>query len=98
MTATRERLERVQEIHLAGHAQESGDYGEPVLIDTHNAPVDELVWRLFRYTVRLIGPVPTLIEWDAAVADFSLLRTEAQRAEAIMSTVKSEEAPYASVC
>jgi uncharacterized protein len=32
-------LESVQEIHLAGHTPESGDYGESILIDTHNAPV-----------------------------------------------------------
>jgi uncharacterized protein (UPF0276 family) len=90
-------LKSVQEIHLAGHTQESGDYGERILIDTHNAPVDESVWDLFRYTVRLTGPIPTLIEWDAAVPEFSVLTAEARRAEAIMSTVHSKKALYASV-
>jgi uncharacterized protein len=89
-------LASVQEIHLAGHTRESGDYGERILIDTHNAPVDDLVWDLFRYTVRLTGPIPTLIEWDASVPEFSLLRAEAGRAEAIMSTVNSKKALHAS--
>jgi uncharacterized protein (UPF0276 family) len=91
-------LASVQEIHLAGHTQEAGDHGEPILIDTHNAPVDESVWDLFRYVVRFTGPIPTLIEWDAAVPEFSRLEAEAQRAEAIMSTAKPKAAPNASVC
>jgi uncharacterized protein len=90
-------LASAQEIHLAGHTQEAGDHGEQVLIDTHNAPVDELVWDLFRYTVRLTGPIPTLIEWDAEVPEFSVLRAEVQRAETIMWMAKSREVPYAAV-
>jgi uncharacterized protein len=89
-------LASAQEIHLAGHTQEVGDHGEHVLIDTHNAPVDELVWDLFRYTVRLTGPIPTLIEWDAEVPEFSVLRAEVQRAETIMSA-ESKEVPCAAV-
>jgi uncharacterized protein (UPF0276 family) len=76
--------------------QEAGDHGEPVLIETHNSPVDELVWDLFRYTVRLTGPIPTLIEWDAEVPEFSVLRAEVQRAETIMSA-ESKEVPCAAV-
>jgi uncharacterized protein (UPF0276 family) len=91
-------LASVQEIHLAGHTQESGDRGEPVLIDTHNAPVDELVWDLFGYVIQLTGPIPTLIEWDAAVPEFSVLKAEAQHAEAIMSTITSRRADHARVC
>jgi uncharacterized protein (UPF0276 family) len=91
-------LASVQEIHLAGHTQESGDRGEPVLIDTHNAPVDELVWDLFGYVIQLTGPIPTLIEWDAAVPEFSVLKAEAQHAEAIMSTITSRRADHARAC
>ncbi len=89
-------LASVQEIHLAGYTRESGDYGEAVLIDTHDAPVDEFVWNLFRHSVQLTGPVPTLIEWDAAVPEFSVLNAEAQRAEAIMSTIEAKDVRYAS--
>ena len=34
-------LSHVGEIHLAGHAQQSDDEGEPLLIDSHDAPVAE---------------------------------------------------------
>jgi len=83
-------LPRVQEIHLAGHTREADDKGRPLLIDTHNSPVDEIVWGLFAYTVRRIGPVPTLIEWDADVPAWPTLQQEAQRAESIMLVTKSE--------
>ena len=88
-------LTSVQEIHLAGYTEETGDHGEALLIDTHDAPVGELVWNLFRHLVRCTGPIPTLIERDAAIPEFSLLQAEAQRAEAIMSTAEPKDVSYA---
>ena len=83
-------LDHVQEIHLAGYTKEADDKGRPLLIDTHNRPVDETVWNLFAHAVRRIGPVPTLIEWDADVPAWPKLLQEAQRAEAIMLAAQSE--------
>jgi uncharacterized protein len=83
-------LGHVQEIHLAGHTREADDKGRPLLIDTHNRPVDEIVWGLFAHAVRRIGPVPTLIEWDADVPAWPTLQQEAQRAEAVMLVTQSE--------
>jgi uncharacterized protein (UPF0276 family) len=83
-------LDHVHEIHLAGHTREADDKGRPLLIDTHNRPVDEIVWDLYAHAVRLIGPVPTLIEWDADVPAWSTLKAEADRAEAIMLATRSE--------
>lgn len=77
-------LEQVQEIHLAGHARESDGKGRPLLIDTHDRPVDGIVWELFAYIVQRTGPLPTLIEWDAAVPGWPELKAEADRAEAVM--------------
>jgi uncharacterized protein len=88
-------LNDVQEIHLGGHSQQYGDYGEPILIDTHDAPVNQRVWSLFQHTVRQTGPLPTLIEWDADVPEFSTLRAEAQRAEEILLAATLTETPYA---
>lgn len=79
-------LAHVQEIHLAGYTREADDKGRPLLIDTHDRPVDEIVWGLFEYTVERIGPVPTLIEWDASVPAWPALKAEAERAETIMFT------------
>jgi uncharacterized protein (UPF0276 family) len=88
-------LAHVQEIHLAGHTREADDKGRPLLIDTHNRPVDEIVWDLYTHAVELIGPVPTLIEWDADVPAWPMLKQEADRAEAIMLATKPEAVRHA---
>jgi len=88
-------LAHVQEIHLAGYTREADDKGRPLLIDTHNRPVDEIVWDLYAYAVGLIGPVPTLIEWDADVPAWPTLKQEAERAEAIMYATKPEALRHA---
>jgi uncharacterized protein len=80
-------LARVQEIHLAGHTREADDNGRPLLIDTHDRPVDEIVWRLFEHTIARLGPTPTLIEWDTKVPAWPELKAEADRAEAIMCSM-----------
>jgi uncharacterized protein (UPF0276 family) len=56
--------DRVGEIHLAGHTRKQFDDGE-LLIDDHASPVCDQVWSLYRRALRLLGPKPTLIEWDA---------------------------------
>ncbi len=77
-------LAHVREIHLAGHAREADEQGRALLIDTHDRAVDSLVWDLYGHAVDRIGPVPTLIEWDADVPDWMTLKAEAGRADAIM--------------
>ncbi|MEO6781624.1 MAG: DUF692 domain-containing protein [Bradyrhizobium sp.] len=84
-------LTRVQEIHLAGYTREADEKGRPLLIDTHNRPVDDLVWRLFEHAVELLGPVPTLIEWDADLPSWPELHAEAERADAIMFARRTKE-------
>jgi uncharacterized protein (UPF0276 family) len=77
-------LRHVQEIHLAGYTREADDKGRPLLIDTHDRPVDEVVWDLFAHAIGQVGPLPTLIEWDADVPAWAELEAEAERADAIM--------------
>ena len=55
-------LELVEEIHLAGHASDTDDEGEPLLIDAHDRPVDNEVWKLYDIVIGQIGPTPTLID------------------------------------
>ena len=88
-------LAHVQEIHIAGYTREADDKGRPLLIDTHNRPVDKIVWGLYAHAVTLIGPVPTLIEWDADVPDWPTLKREADRAEAIMLATRPEAVRHA---
>ncbi|WP_109482058.1 DUF692 domain-containing protein [Paraburkholderia sp. C35] len=74
----------VQEIHLAGHAQETDGKRNPLLIDTHDRHVARNVWDLFAYVIGKTGPIPTLIEWDANVPDWTTLNAEAKQADMII--------------
>lgn len=78
-------LAQVREIHLAGFTPQVDEAGRPLLIDTHDRPVDAGVWNLYDHALGLTGPVPTLIEWDADVPDWAELHAETVRAEAVMA-------------
>jgi len=84
-------LHHVGEIHLAGHAREADEENRPLLIDTHDRPVDAIVWDLYAHVLSRIGPVATLIEWDADLPEWPVLAGEAARAEALMREAASGE-------
>ncbi len=69
--------EAVGEMHLAGFTRKDG-LGGPLLIDSHDARVDDAVWSLFAEAVRRYGPRPTLIEWDQDLPEFAVLEDEAR--------------------
>jgi hypothetical protein len=77
-------LSRVGEIHLAGHAEQADDEGDLLLIDSHNGPVADAVWKLYRIVVARCGPIPTLVEWDSDIPDWPVLKAEAAAAQAIL--------------
>jgi uncharacterized protein (UPF0276 family) len=77
-------LERVGEIHLAGHSEQDDDENELLLIDSHDRAVSDPVWKLYAEVVSQIGPVPTLIEWDSKLPDWPVLREEALMARRVM--------------
>jgi uncharacterized protein len=70
--------ERIVQIHLAGHTNLGN-----VIIDTHRGHVIDEVWDLYRATIRLAGPVSTLIEWDDEIPEWSVLAAEAEKARAV---------------
>jgi len=70
--------ERVVQIHLAGHSVENG-----FLIDTHDAPVCDAVWDLYRYTIARLGPRPTMIERDDQIPALDELLAELDTARRI---------------
>jgi uncharacterized protein len=74
-------LERVGQVHLAGHSRFKTKAGETYLIDTHSKPVCPEVWSLYAETVRRVGPVNTMIEWDAEIPDWEVLRAEMLKAK-----------------
>jgi uncharacterized protein len=78
-------FDRVKEIHLGGHDEETDDVGAPLLIDTHGSPIAEAVWTLYAHVVARAGALPTLIEWDNEVPDWPTLLAEAVAAQDILS-------------
>jgi uncharacterized protein (UPF0276 family) len=78
-------LDRVKEIHLGGHDEETDDVGAPLLIDTHGSPVAQAVWTLYAHVIARTGPLPTLIEWDNDVPEWPTLLAEAVAAQGILS-------------
>jgi uncharacterized protein len=77
-------MSHVGEIHLAGHAEQADDEGDPLLIDSHDGPVADTVWKLYEIVVRQRGGVPTLVEWDSRIPDWPILKAEAAAAQAIL--------------
>ncbi|MHC4044618.1 MNIO family bufferin maturase [Bradyrhizobium sp. 23AC] len=77
-------LSHVQETHLAGHAEQADDEGELLLIDSHDGPVADAVWKLYEIVIRRCGAVPTLIEWDSKIPDWPVLQAKALAAQAIL--------------
>jgi uncharacterized protein len=73
-------LHAVREIHLGGHSTES----DGLLIDAHDRAVADPVWALYRHVLELVGPLPTLVEWDNDVPEWPILFAEAQAAQALL--------------
>lgn len=78
----------VGEIHLGGHDEDMAEHGARLLIDSHGHAVGDPVWRLYRDTIAISGPKPTLIEWDNDVPDWPVLIAEAGRAAQILAPIK----------
>jgi uncharacterized protein len=69
---------RVRQFHLAGHSDMGGH-----LIDTHDQPIIEPVWDLYRQAVARFGPVPTMIERDDNIPPLGELVAELDLARSV---------------
>jgi hypothetical protein len=79
--------ERVAQIHIAGHSK-----FERYILDTHDHPVIDPVWRLYDRAIRRLGSTATLLEWDDRIPSFDEVHAEARKAEQFLpapSTVAS---------
>lgn len=72
-------FEHVVQLHLAGH-QHCGSH----IVDTHDQPVCEPVWELFRLAWQRTGGAATLLEWDGEVPAFERVHAEVLRARSFM--------------
>jgi uncharacterized protein (UPF0276 family) len=67
--------ERVGQIHIAGHSK-----FEKYILDTHDHPVLDPVWKMYAHAVRATGPTATLLEWDDRIPTFDEVHHEALKA------------------
>jgi uncharacterized protein (UPF0276 family) len=65
-------LERVIEVHVAGHEKQPSG----LILDTHGTPVCTPVLELLEWTLERTGPVPVLLERDNHVPELSVLLEE----------------------
>jgi uncharacterized protein (UPF0276 family) len=67
--------ERVAQIHIAGHSKFT-----KYILDTHDHPVIDPVWKLYQHAIRRVGPTATLLEWDDHIPSFDEVHGEALKA------------------
>lgn len=77
-------VDRVAQIHLAGHSK-----FEKYILDTHDAPVCNPVWKLYERAIQMCGRVATLLEWDDSIPSFKEVHGEALKAAKFLP--KAEE-------
>jgi hypothetical protein len=66
---------RVAQIHIAGHTK-----FERYLLDTHDHPVLDPVWKMYAHAIARIGRTATLLEWDDRIPSFDEVHDEALKA------------------
>lgn len=74
--------DRVAQIHIGGHSQLATH-----ILDTHDQPVADPVWRLYGDAVAKLGSTPTLLEWDDRIPPFEEVRREAQKADRFLASL-----------
>lgn len=72
-------LDRIGQIHLAGHSVQEDDEGQLLLIDSHDSEVSPAVWDLYANLIARTGPIPTLIEWDSKLPAWPVLKAQGLR-------------------
>lgn len=77
---------KVLQVHLAGHTERE----DGTVIDTHDQPVCDEVWKLYAHAWEIGGPFPTLLEWDDNIPSFEEVLTEALKARLYRSSRKEQ--------
>ena len=66
---------RVGQIHIAGHSK-----FKKYILDTHDHPVLDPVWKMYAHAIKLCGHTATLLEWDDRIPTFDEVHNEALKA------------------
>ncbi len=77
--------ERVAQFHIAGHTKY-----QKYILDTHDHPVIDPVWKLYEHAIRRSGKTATLLEWDARIPSFEEVHTEALKANRFIENLESK--------
>jgi uncharacterized protein (UPF0276 family) len=75
---------RVAQIHIAGHSKY-----EKYILDTHDHPVLDPVWKLYARALERCGPTATLLEWDDRIPSFPEVHREALKANRFLKKMSS---------
>src|SRR5665213_306257 len=78
--------ERVGQIHVAGHSKY-----EKYILDTHDHPVLDPVWKMYGHALSLCGQTNTLLEWDAHIPSFDEVHAEAMKANKFIARALTQQ-------
>ncbi|HVU26779.1 MAG TPA: DUF692 domain-containing protein [Verrucomicrobiae bacterium] len=77
--------QRIAQIHIAGHSKY-----ERFILDTHDHPVIDPVWKLYECAIQRVGKTATLLEWDDRIPAFDEVHGEALKANKFLKRLESE--------
>jgi hypothetical protein len=72
--------DRVAQIHIAGHSK-----FQKYILDTHDHPVIDPVWKLYDTAIQRAGHTATLLEWDDSIPTFQEVHREALKANRFLA-------------
>lgn len=72
--------DRVAQIHIAGHSK-----FQKYILDTHDHPVIDPVWKLYDRAIQRVGHTATLLEWDDSIPSFQEVHDEALKANRFLA-------------
>ncbi len=79
---------RVAQMHIAGHTK-----FEKYILDTHDHPVLDPVWKLYAHAIRRCGVTATLLEWDDKIPSFQEVHDEALKANQFIAGARAAKIP-----
>ncbi len=79
---------RVAQMHIAGHTK-----FEKYILDTHDHPVLDPVWKLYAHAIRQCGVTATLLEWDDKIPSFDEVHHEALKAHEFIAQAREAKIP-----
>ena len=75
--------ERLAQIHIAGHSK-----FQKYILDTHDHPVIDPVWKLYDRAIQRVGHTATLLEWDDSIPTFQEVHDEALKANRFLAATQ----------